>query len=192
MQSDDAFECHAKPSTSRTLPSRSCKRNILYAENDEIETEEPNLSDGKNSIRNENEDQPENVENLNESAKNSPQNVVNDTPEENDEEKEDTTKNVWNEQIDEKFSEFKTLRAKWQDDMKKACKHSSEFFEDREKCIQYFLDSWSSDKSEKLLNYVSESVKELERFLAIRGISCINQNTMPFYSIYQTSSDSDD
>ena len=135
----------------------------------------------------------DNKENLNEeSTKNSTQKDVSDTTKENDEAKEDTTKNVWNEQIDEKFSEFKTLRAKWKDDMKKACKHSSKFFEEVEELIQKFLDTWSPDKSEELLKYVNEKFYGLVRFLVLNGISCINQNTNPFYSICQTSSNSDD
>ena len=129
---------------------------------------------------------------MNESTKNSTQEEVSVTPEENDEEKENTTTNVWNDQIYDKFSEFKTLRAKWKDDMKKACKHSSNFFEEVEELIQKFLDTWSPDKSEELLKYVNEKFYGLERFLVLNGISCINQNTNPFYSIYQTSSNSDD
>ena len=105
---------------------------------------------------------------MNESAKNSTQNEVNDTTEENDEKKEDTT-NVWNEQINEKFSEFKTLRAKWTPIMKKSWahkKHSVEIFEDEERLIEHFLTNWSTDKSEKLLNFVDGRIKGFERFLA--------------------------
>ena len=54
---DDAFECNAKPSTSRSLPSRSCKTKINYDEIGDIM--EPNFSDGKNCIQSEDEYQPE-------------------------------------------------------------------------------------------------------------------------------------
>ena len=48
---------NSMPGTSRSLPSRSCKTNIIYAENDKIE--EPIFSDGKNSNQNEDKKQPE-------------------------------------------------------------------------------------------------------------------------------------
>ena len=142
--------CQAEPTTTRSLPTRSCKTKISYEDKDS--------SDGEQ----------EKEANLNESAKNSTQNEVNDTTEENDEKKEDTT-NVWNEQINEKFSEFKTLRAKWTPIMKKSWAHkkySVEFFEEEERQIQYFLTNWSTDKSEKLLNCVDQKIKGFERFLA--------------------------
>ena len=69
--------CQAKPTITRSLPTRSCKTKISY--------EDKNSSDDEKEA------------NLNESAKNSTQNEVNDTTEENNEKKEDTTK-VWNEQ----------------------------------------------------------------------------------------------
>ena len=118
--------------------------------------------------QNSSDDEPQKEANLNESAKNSTQNEVNDTTEENDEKKEDTTK-VWNEQINEKVSEFKTLRAKWTPIMKKSWAHkkySVEFFEEEERQIQYFLTNWSTDKSEKLLNCVDQKIKGFQRFLA--------------------------
>ena len=38
------------PCTSRSLPSRSCKKHIPYADNDKIEErEEPNFNDSRNS-----------------------------------------------------------------------------------------------------------------------------------------------
>ena len=103
---------------------------------------------------------------------------------------EDTTNDL-NEKIDEKFSEFKALKAKWEDDIKKAGKHEAEYFEHTQEMIQHFLDTWSSDKYEKLLTYVDGKIGELDRFLAGRGISVINPNTIPHYSIRQTLSNSD-
>ena len=41
---DVLYECSAKPSTSRSLPMRSCKTNIIYYDNYE-ETEETNFND---------------------------------------------------------------------------------------------------------------------------------------------------
>ena len=45
-------------------------------------------------------------------------------------------------------------------------KYSVEFFEEEERQIQYFLTNWSTDKSEKLLNFVDGRIKGFERFLA--------------------------
>ena len=153
------------PSTSRAMPSRSCKKKILYDEEFE-ETEAPNL---------------------NESTKNSTQKYVSDSIDEDDEDKEDL-----NEKIEKKFSEFKTLKAEWEDDMKKACKHKTVYFVQTEEMIQRFLDTWSSDKYEQLLTFVVGKLGELQRFLAIRGISSINPNTLPHFSIRQSSSNSDE
>ena len=160
--------------SSRTLPSRSCKTKISY--------EDKNSSD----------DESQKEANLNESAKNSTQNKVNDTTEENDEKKQDST-NVWNEQIYEKFSEYKSLKAKWENDMKKACVHSLPYFEGRQEMIQHFMDNWSSSKSKELLTFIDDFFQHLTRHLAICGISSINRNTNWNFSILQqTSSNSDD
>ena len=179
---DEAFDYQnfdPIPSTSRALPNRICKKKIDY--------------DDKSSSDDEpNEDSEEEKAKFNEeSTKNSSQSEVSDTTEENDEEKEDTT-NVWNEQIYEKFSEYKALKAKWEDDMKKACVHSVPYFEGRQEMIQHFMDNWSSNKSEKLLTFIDDCFQHLTRHLAIRGISSINRNTNWNFSILQqTSSNSD-
>ena len=45
--------------------------------------------------------------------------------------------------------------------MKKACTYSAKSYEEDERLIQYFLDNWSFDKSEKLLNHIDDKVKRL-------------------------------
>ena len=71
---DVAFECHAVPSTSRSLPMRRCKKeNVHYkdssssddsdepdedADKNFEETEQPNLNETTNCIQNEVENQP--------------------------------------------------------------------------------------------------------------------------------------
>ena len=149
---DDAFECYAKPSTSRSLPNRSCKTNIVYTENDEIEKEEPNCDESEKEAK------------LNEeSTKNSTQNEVNDTTKE-DEEKEATTK-VWNE-INEKICEYKSLMDKWRDHMKEWCAKHLERYEENQAWIQRAFDNWSSDKPpEELLEFVNWQLKTLKGFL---------------------------
>ena len=56
--SDDTFECQAKPSSSRSLPTRSCKTKISYEDKSSSEDEQ-NFNDGKNSIQNDAENNPE-------------------------------------------------------------------------------------------------------------------------------------
>ena len=150
-KADDAFECYAKPSTSRSLPNRSCKTNIIYTENDEIENEEPNCDESEKEAK------------LNEeSTKNSTQNEVNDTTKE-DEEKEATTK-VWNE-INEKICEYKVLIAKRRDYMKEQ-KLEQRYEESEAKSFQRvlkYIDNWSSDRPpEKLLMVVNWQIKSLK------------------------------
>ena len=150
-KADDAFECYAKPSTSRSLPNRSCKTNIIYTENDEIENEEPNCDESEKEAK------------LNEeSTKNSTQNEVNDTTKE-DEEKEATTK-VWNE-INEKICEYKVLIAKRRDYMKE--KYLEPRYEENEaksfQRVLKYIDNWSSDRPpEKLLMVVNWQIKSLK------------------------------
>jgi len=180
-EEDETFDYqnfNPMPSTSRSLPSGICKKKIVYDEkssSDNESDEETESNDAKKSIENE----PVKEANLNESAKNL-------TIEENDEEKEDSTTNVWNEQINEKFSEFKSLKAKWEDDMIKA--HTILYFEQKQEMMQHFMVNWSSDKSEKLLTFIDDTFQHLKRHLAIRGISSINPNTLPHFSIRQSSS----
>ena len=119
-----------------------------------------------------------NNENLIESTKNSTQNEANDTSEErkNDE---DTT-NYWNQQINEAFSEYNALREKYADKMQKACKISAEYFEGRPKPVSNWIPNWPADKRmEKLLSFRDDLLKQLKGFLAIRGISKKNQNSLP-------------
>ena len=119
-----------------------------------------------------------NNENLIESTKNSTQNVANDTTEErkNDED----TMNYWNQQINEAFSEYNALRAKYSDKMKQVCKESTEYYEERPKCISYCILNYPAEKRmEKLLSFRDDILKRLQGFLAIRGISKKNQNSRP-------------
>lgn len=77
------------PSTSRALPSRICRKNILY--DDKYSSDFEDESDNGDNMNDENysdsDDELEQEENLNESAKNSTQDEVSDTTEvETDEE----------------------------------------------------------------------------------------------------------
>ena len=186
---DVAFECHAQPSTSRSLPMRSCKNAMVHYHDDSSSSDSDiyNYPEDDADTNLEEEEQP----NLIESTKNSAQNELkNSNSEENDEENKDTPNDL-NEKINQKFSEFKALKAKWEDDIKKAGKHEAVYYEEIQEKIQRLLDTWSSDKYEKLLTYVDDKIGDLERFLTGRGISAININTMPDYSIRQTLSKSD-
>ena len=76
---DVAFECHAVPSTSRSLPMRSCKAASVhyddnsssdddiydYPKNDFVEYEQPNLIENEKSTNSSDLDESENGDNLN-------------------------------------------------------------------------------------------------------------------------------
>ena len=117
-----------------------------------------------------------------ESTKIYTQKEVNDTTtaeKKNYDEKEDTT-NDWNHQINEAFSEYNALMAKFADKMKKVCKDSTEYFEERPKHVSNWIPNWPADKRmEKLLSFRDGLLKHLKGFLAIRGISKKNQNSPP-------------
>ena len=109
-------------------------------------------------------------ENLIESTKNSTQNVANDTTEErkNDED----TMNYWNHQINEAFSEYNALWAKYGDKLEKQCKITAEYFEERPKQVSGWIPDWPADKKmEKLLSFRNDILNHFKRCLAIRGIS---------------------
>ena len=99
---------------------------------------------------------------MNESTKNSSQ---------NDDEKEDTTI-YWSEQINEAFSEYNTLWAKYGDKLEKQCKITAEYFEERPKQVSGWIPDWPADKKmEKLLSFRNDILNHFKRCLAIRGIS---------------------
>ena len=69
------------------------------------------------------------------------------------------------------FSEFIALKTKFSDQIKKECVITAKYFEEKQEMIQYWLVNWSVEKiNEKLLIYVDGCLKELQSFLAIRGI----------------------
>ena len=87
-----------------------------------------------------------------------------------------TEKRVWNPHINVLFSEFIALKAKFSDQIKKECVITARYFEEKQEMIQYWLINWSVEKiNEKLLTYLDGCLKELKRFLVIRGISSRNQ-----------------
>ena len=104
---------------------------------------------------------------MNESTKNSSQ---------NDDEKEDTTI-YWSEQINEAFSEYNALWAKYGDKLEKQCKitrdkETVEYFEETPKQVSNWIPNWPADKKmEKLLSFRDDRLNHLKRCLAIRGIS---------------------
>ena len=117
-------------------------------------------------------------ENSIESTKNSTQNEANDSTKErkNDE---DTTID-WNQQINEVFSEYNALMAKYADKMKKVCKDSTEYFEERPKQVTNWIPNWPADKRmKKLLSFRDGLLQHLKGFLAVRGISAKNPNSLP-------------
>ena len=119
-----------------------------------------------------------NNENLIELTKNSTQNEANVASEER--ENDEDTSDYWNQQINEAFFEYNALRAKYSDKMKQVCKESTEYYEERPKCISYCILNYPAEKRmEKLLSFRDDILKRLQGFLAIRGISKKNQNSRP-------------
>ena len=116
-----------------------------------------------------------NNENLTESTKNSTQNKANGATEERKDD-EDTTI-YWSEQINEAFSEYNALWAKYGDKLEKQCKitrdkDTVEHFEEMPKQVLNWIPNWPADKKmEKLLSFRDNLLNQLKRCLAIRGIS---------------------
>ena len=110
-----------------------------------------------------------------ESTKNSTQNKANGATEERKDD-EDTT-NYWSEQINEAFSEYNALWAKYGDKLEKQCKitrdkETVEHFEEMPKQALNWIPNWPADKKmEKLLSFRDNLLNHLKRCLAIRGIS---------------------
>ena len=149
------------PSTSRALPSRICKKKILYDDksssdeepDEDVAAEEPNFSDGKNYNPNE-----EKVDS------------------QNDEKVQLQSTHL---KINELLSEFNTLTTKFESEMKRHCKESTRYFEEKQEWIQQRMTNPSADENEKFLTLVDRFLQELKKFLVIRGISVRNHNSLP-------------
>ena len=149
------------PSTSRALPSRICKKKILYDDksssdeepDEDVAAEEPNFSDGKNYNPNEEKVDSQNDEKV----------LLQST----------------HLKINELLSEFNTLTTKFESEMKRHCKESTRYFEEKQEWIQQRMTNPSADENEKFLILVDRFLQELKKFLVIRGISVRNQNSLP-------------
>ena len=178
---EDEFKTNVKPSTSREMTTRICKKDVNYQFNEQDLNED--IDEYSEDEQNDDYSSPDidyeavaNYEqNSTESTKNSTQNAANDTTEErkNDED----TMNYWNHQINEAFSEYNALWAKYGDKLEKQCKitrdkDTVEYFEETPKQVSNWIPNWPADKKmEKLLSFRDDRLNHLKRCLAIRGIS---------------------